>query len=455
MLNTFNQAVANDRRLTSAEKVWFPRLLRQFAAHSQQPSDVPLECSRPIVEPFLRHLKQSGKVAWQRLQALEAILYYAKTVLLQADPELDSMRERLVEAKNREASDQPGPGAPQSPEVDAKMLLAQPGLVGNLDPKEPDLDREMRKLMRVRHYARRTENAYLNWLQRFRRFLKSNDVESATEAEIRDFLSHLAVEGQVAASTQNQAFSALLFLFRDLLGREIEFLAAERAKTPERVPVVLTSDEVSRLLQNLGGGEQLLGRLLYGAGLRHLEGLRLRIKDVDLEARQLTVRDGKGAKDRVTVLPEAVLPDLKRQIEATRLIHERDLAAGDGRVWLPHAFRLKYPAAETHFIWKYLFPAARLSSDPISGRTMRHHQHESVFSKALRGAVTRAGLLKKVTPHTLRHSFATHLLQSGADIRTVQELLGHKDVATTMIYTHVMNRPGLAVVSPLDRISSR
>lgn len=408
-----------------------------------------------MVEPFLRHLKQTGKVAWQRLQALDAILYYAKTVLLQADPELDSMRERLVEAKSREASDQPGPGTTPSPEVDAKMLLAQPGLVGNLDPKEPSLDREMRKLMRVRHYARRTENAYLNWLQRFRRFLNKSEVESATEVEIRDFLSHLAVEGQVAASTQNQAFSALLFLFRDLLGREIEFLAAERAKTPERVPVVLTSDEVSRLLQNLGGGEQLLGRLLYGAGLRHLEGLRLRIKDVDLEARQLTVRDGKGAKDRVTVLPEAVLPDLKRQIEATRLIHERDLAAGVGQVWLPHAFRLKYPAAETQFIWKYLFPAARLSADPISGRTMRHHQHESVFSKALRGAVTRAGLLKKVTPHTLRHSFATHLLQSGADIRTVQELLGHKDVATTMIYTHVMNRPGLAVISPLDRISNR
>ncbi len=453
MLNTFKQLVATHSKLSDSQKDWFPRLVRQFVSHSQQNPNQNLDCSRAVVEPFLRHLKQSGKTAWQRLQALEAIQFYASTLPGGGDPALKEMHALLVAAKQRESA-AGGSNANQTPEIDPQLLYAQPGPVGQLDPNEPELDRELRKLLRVRHYALRTETAYLNWVHRFRGFLQRPDVESATEREIRDFLSYLAVEGQVAASTQNQAFSALLFLFRDLLKREIQFLEAERAKTPERVPVVLTIDEVSKLLQHLGGAEQLFGRLLYGAGLRHLEGLRLRIKDVDLEARQLTVRDGKGAKDRVTVLPDAVIPDLRRQIDATRLLHERDLAAGGGRVWLPHAYRLKHPAAETQFIWQYLFPAARLSTDPVSGRTMRHHQHESVFSKALRGAVTRAGLLKKVTPHTLRHSFATHLLQGGADIRTIQELLGHKDVATTMIYTHVLNRPGLAVVSPLDRLAN-
>jgi integron integrase len=454
MLESFQQSVAAHPKLSDSQKVWFPRLVRQFFSHSQQNPNQNLDCSRAAVEPFLRHLKQSGKTAWQRLQALEAIQCYARTLLPSVDPALEEMHALLAAAKKRESAATRSNLA-QDPEIDAQLLYAEPGPVGQLDPNEPELDREMRKLLRVRHYARRTESAYLNWVHRFRGFLQRPDVESATEPEIRDFLSDLAVQGQVAASTQNQAFSALLFLFRDLLGREIQFLEAERAKTPERVPVVLTIDEVSKLFQHLGGGEQLFGRLLYGAGLRHYEGLRLRIKDVDLEARQLTVRDGKGAKDRITVLPDAVVPDLQRQIEATRLLHERDLATGGGRVWLPHAYRLKHPAAETQFIWQYVFPASRLSTDPVSGRTMRHHQHESVFSNALRGAVARAGLLKKVTPHTLRHSFATHLLQSGADIRTIQELLGHKDVATTMIYTHVLNRPGLAVVSPLDRLASR
>jgi integron integrase len=259
----------------------------------------------------------------------------------------------------------------------------------------------------------------------------------------------------VAASTQNQAFSALLFLFRDVLKRKIEFLEAERAKRPERVPVVMTIEEINEVFRLLGGRDLLFGRLLYGAGLRHYEGLRLRVKDVDFAARQITVRDGKGAKDRVTVLPEVVITDLQRQIDATKMLHEQDLAAGAGRVWLPFALAKKYPTAETEFVWQYIFPAMRISNDPQTGDVRRHHQHESVFTEALRRAVKRAGVPKKVTPHTLRHSFATHLLQQGADIRTVQELLGHADVATTMIYTHVMNRPGLAVISPADRLLSQ
>jgi integron integrase len=452
MLDKFKQFVVS-AKLAPSDKAWFPKRLEQFAAFTAQNPADPLDCSRKNVEAFLRHLKQAGRPTWQRLQTLEAIQQYAVQLLATNDPELDDMHQKLVALKRRENRQRSQrTTADTSDDIDPQLLYSQDGEVGVLDPSECELDREMRKLLRVRHYALRTEDAYLGWVQRFRGYLKRDDLSTATEPEIRDFLSHLAIQDKVAASTQNQAFSALLFLYRDLLKRKVQFLEAERAKKPERIPVVLTAKEAQLLFQHLGGVELLFGQLLYGAGLRHYEGLRLRIKDVDLGARQLTIRDGKGAKDRVTVLPEAILEDLQRQIESTRLLHERDVAAGEGRVWLPYAFREKNPAAETAFIWQYLFPATRESKDPVSGRVMRHHQHESVFAKALQGAVQRAGILKKVTPHTLRHSFATHLLQGGADIRTVQELLGHKDVATTMIYTHVMNRPGLAVVSPLDRI---
>jgi integron integrase len=452
MLDKFKQFVVS-AQLAPADQVWFPKRLEQFAAFTAQNAAEPLDCSRKSVEAFLRHLKQAGRPAWQRLQILEAIQQYSIHMLATNDPELADMQEKLAELKRREGRRLSSPAAAgDGNEIDPQLLYAQDGEVGVLDPNEFELDRDMRKLLRVRHYALRTEDAYLGWVQRFRSFLKRDDLATATELEIRDFLSHLAVHDKVAASTQNQAFAALLFLYRDVLQRKVQFLEAERAKKPERLPVVLTAKEVHLLFQHLGGVELLFGQLLYGAGLRHYEGLRLRIKDVDLDARQLTIRDGKGAKDRVTVLPEAILEDVQRQIESTRLLHERDVAAGGGRVWLPYAFREKNRSAETAFIWQYLFPATRESKDPVSGQIMRHHQHESVFSKALQGAVQRTGILKKITPHTLRHSFATHLLQGGADIRTVQELLGHKDVATTMIYTHVLNRPGLAVVSPLDRI---
>jgi integron integrase len=366
-------------------------------------------------------------------------------------------------------------------------------LIGTVSPDEPLLIQEVRKLMRVRHYSKNTERSYISWITRFlchagvsvaadnensrgnkselpekydSRFLNElraagdeDDhiawkyaLRSVGEREVRDFLTDLAVTQNVASSTQNQAFSALLFLFRDTLQRDIRFLSAERAKDSIRVPVVLTKEEVSAVLMALDGRQQLFGKLLYGGGLRHYEGLRLRIKDVDLAARQLTIRDGKGAKDRLTVLADSVLPAVRSQIETARQIHSDDIDLGFGEVRLPFAFVKKSPHAARQFEWQYLFPASRFSVDPHNGIVRRHHMHESVFAAALRKAVKAAGLTKKVTPHTLRHSFATHMLQDGADIRTVQELLGHNDVTTTMIYTHVLNRPGLSVRSPLDRL---
>ncbi len=449
--------IVQTEKLSSADREWFPKILTKFAAFSGQGEQQPIDCSRESVIRFLRSMLTAKKPAWQRLQAARAIELYQRLVLKRPMDDLQPIIEKLErisrdEDLKKRANEKRGhdPKADFDPEY-----LLEEGDVGKIDPAELPVIQETRKLLRVRHYARRTEIAYIGWIERFLEFVKPKTADEASEFEVREFLSDLAVQGHVAASTQNQAFSALLFLFRDVLKREIEFLEAERAKRPERLPVVLTIEEINQVFRFLGGRDLLFGRLLYGAGLRHYEGLRLRVKDVDFSARQITVRDGKGAKDRVTVLPEVVVADLQRQIEATRLLHEQDLAAGGGRVWLPFALAKKYPSAETDFVWQYVFPAARNSRDPISGEIRRHHQHESVFTQALRNAVKRAGVQKKVTPHTFRHSFATHLLQQGADIRTVQELLGHADVATTMIYTHVLNRPGLAVISPADRLAGR
>jgi integron integrase len=270
--------------------------------------------------------------------------------------------------------------------------------------------------------------------------------------EVEGFLTYLAVDGQVAASTQNQAKSALLFLYKEVLGSELAWLdGVEAAKRPERLPVVLTVDEVNVVLGRMIGTHGLIGRLLYGSGMRLMEAVRLRVKDVDFRRLEILIRDGKGAKDRVTMLPQALAESLRAHLVLVRQIHAQDLAAGYGDVYLPFALERKYPSAPREWLWQYIFPAARLSEDPRSGKLRRHHFDEQVVQRAMRQALRDAGINKPATPHTLRHSFATHLLQSGYDIRTVQELLGHKDVSTTMIYTHVLNRGGRGVVSPLDR----
>ncbi len=317
---------------------------------------------------------------------------------------------------------------------------------------KPRLLDRLRAAIRARHYSLRTEEAYVAWVRRYVLFHGKRHPDEMGEAEINAFLTDLAVKKKVSASTQNQALSALLFLYRDLLGKSVESLGdVVRARRPERLPVVLTPAEVKAVLSRLDGAPRLVATLLYGSGLRLLEALRLRVKDVDLARNEILVRDGKGQKDRVTMLPVSVKPDLSAHLRAVLTAHEADLAAGGGDVYLPDALRLKYPRAAHAWGWQYVFPAPRPSEDPRSGATRRHHLPETHVQRAVKRAVTEAGLAKPASCHTLRHSFATHLLESGTDIRTIQELLGHRDVATTMIYTHVLNRAGgLGVKSPLD-----
>lgn len=309
----------------------------------------------------------------------------------------------------------------------------------------------MRQSLRTKHYSIRTEEVYLGWVRRFIAFHGRRHPRDMAHVEVSAFLSHLAVEGDVSASTQNQALSSILYLYREVLGIDLPWMQdVVRAKRPRKLPVVLTRSEVQRLLLQTSGDTGLVARLLYGTGMRLLEGCRLRIKDVDLERRIIVVRDGKGAKDRVTVLPGSLVDELELQVRRAAEAFRIDQAAGADGVWLPNALARKYPSASKEMHWHYLFPAERLSVDPRSGARRRHHIDEQRVQRTVRQAGVRAALAKPVSPHTLRHSFATHLLESGYDIRTVQELLGHSDVSTTQIYTHVLNRGGLSVRSPLD-----
>lgn len=313
------------------------------------------------------------------------------------------------------------------------------------------LDR-VRDCIRRKHYSLRTEQAYLDWIRRFIRFNGKRHPSETGAAEVEAFLTYLAVERHVAASTQNQAKSALLFLYKEVLRAELPWLDnVEQARTPVRLPVVLTRAEVVGVLSRLGGTHALIGRLLYGTGMRIMEVMRLRVKDIEFSRHEIVVRDGKGAKDRMAMLPRGVESDIKRQVEYAIALHDLDLEDGFGAVWLPNALARKYPNASRERAWQYMFPAQKRSFDPRCGDQRRHHISDQAFQRAMRQAVRDAGLVKPATPHTLRHSFATHLLDSGYDIRTVQELLGHADVSTTMIYTHVLNRGGRGVVSPLDR----
>jgi integron integrase len=316
----------------------------------------------------------------------------------------------------------------------------------------PRLLDEIRSRLRLKRYSLRTEQAYLYWI---RRYIQANGRRHPRELDgvaVERFLSRLATQDNVVPSTQNQALSALLFLYREVLGIELPWMEnVVRAKCPRRLPVVLSKGEAATVLRHLSGREWLMASLLYGSGLRLMECVRLRIKDADLQRNEITVRDGKGGKDRKTVLPASLREALRLQIETARALHVRDLDAGFGEVWLPYALSRKYPNAGKTMAWQYLFPATRRSIDPRDGRERRHHIDEKHLQRAISATARTAGIDKPVGPHVLRHSFATHLLESGADIRTIQELLGHKDVATTQIYTHVLNRGAGGVLSPLDR----
>ncbi len=309
---------------------------------------------------------------------------------------------------------------------------------------------QMREALQAQHYSIRTEEAYVDWVKRFILFHNKRHPKEMNAPEVEVFLTHLAVERKVAASTQNQALSALLFLYREVLHQELDSIDSVRARKPKRLPTVLTKSEALRVISAMAGTTQLMAKLLYGSGLRALECARLRIKDIDFEQRLILVRDGKGEKDRITMLPDNVVAPLKEHLERVRQLHAKDLTEGHGDVYLPYALEVKYPKANRDWVWQYAFPAKSLSVDPRSGALRRHHVSESSLQKAVQSATRLAGIQKPVGCHTFRHSFATALLQSSYDIRTVQELLGHKDVKTTMIYTHVLNRGGLAVRSPLD-----
>jgi integron integrase len=320
-----------------------------------------------------------------------------------------------------------------------------------MPPDQPKLLDQVRERIRTLHYSIRTEEAYVDWIRRFILFHQKRHPAEMGRDEIEAFLTYLAVKRNVAASTQSQAKAALLFLYQKVLKQDLAWLKdVVAAKQPQRIPTVLTVDETRTLLTHLDGVHWLIASLLYGSGLRILEACRLRVMDLDFSMHQLVIRNGKGAKDRVTMLPKSLVDPLTAHLQLVRLQHERDCEQGGGDVHLPFALDRKYPAAAKEWKWQYVFPADRLSRDPRSGAVRRHHIEEQSIQRAVRQASRTAGIQKKATPHTLRHSFATHLLLGGYDIRTVQELLGHKDIRTTMIYTHVLNRGGRGVISPLD-----
>lgn len=319
--------------------------------------------------------------------------------------------------------------------------------------QKPRLLDRLREAIRVRHYSIRTEEAYVHWVKRYIFFHKKRHPDEMGRAEVEAFLTDLAVNGRVAAATQNQALNAIVFLYKDVLGRDVgQFERMVWATRHPRVPVVLTVAEVRAVLSRVEGVPGLMARILYGTGLRVMECCQMRVKDVDFAYRQITVRDGKGHKDRVTMLPASVAEPLKAHLARVKTLHDQDLNAGFGAVYLPDALERKYPNANREWGWQYVFPASKRSVDPRSGVVRRHHLDPSVLQRAVKSAVRAAGLNKPATCHTFRHSFATHLLANGSDIRTVQELLGHQDVKTTMIYTHVLQRGAGGVKSPLDLV---
>ncbi len=318
-------------------------------------------------------------------------------------------------------------------------------------PHPPKLLDQYRQALRVRHYSPRTERVYSQWVKRFIHFHRLRHPMEMSEPEINAWLTHLAVTEKVSASSQNQALSAILFLYRQVIGRPVGNLGEViRARKPERLPVVMTREEVMAVLAHLTGDKWLMASLMYGTGVRLMECLHLRVQDVDFSRNEILIRNGKGAKDRITMLPASLKAPLQQHLITVKALHEKDMADGWGRVQMPDALDRKYPHAPTEWRWQWLIPQASRWKNPRTGEEGRHHVHESIIQKAVNGAVKKAGLAKRATCHTFRHSFATQLLENGYDIRTVQELLGHKDVKTTMIYTHVLNRGGKGVKSPLD-----
>lgn len=314
---------------------------------------------------------------------------------------------------------------------------------------------QVRAFIRSQNKSYATERTYIGWIKRFIHFHQCKHPKDMGELEIEQFLSDLAVRKYASPSTQATALNALIFLYKQFLQKELVDLQFERSTKRQKIPVVFTADEAQRVISFLQGEQKLMAALMYGSGLRVSECLRLRVKDIDLAMRQITVRSGKGGQDRVTVLPDSLMAVLEDQIKSVELLHRKDTNDGFGEVYMPYALAKKYPSASKHLAWQFLFPSSRRATDPRDGRVKRHHRHMRYIQKAVGVAIRQAGVLKQANCHTFRHSFATHLLESGSDIRTIQKLLGHSDVATTEIYTHVLNRSRLGVISPFDKLPSR
>lgn len=451
------------------DKQWYPAWVKRYAEFSRVGLDDELNLTRGSVIDFSRQLRDNGVVAWRRLQAVQSLVAYRNLILQAEEPSLKDVVQTLTRVAGQEEAF--GSGA-------APDRRDQISLIGQIDDSEPLIIQQTRRELRVQGKALETERAYVGWIERFLRYCNITDtqpaavaehaseaeksrhqwqhvcksLESIGEPQIRTFLTTLAADRNVAVSTQGQAKSALLFLFGKVIGRELGVIDAVNSGKAERLPVVLSRDEIALLLPEFQGLRRLMFLLMYGAGLRHVECRRLRVKDVCFDDGHVVIRSGKGEKDRITILPDRCRSSLTEQVELVRRQHDRDLQDGLGSVHLPYALERKYPNAEREFCWQWLFPATRLSKDPRSGKYRRHHLAEDYFAKCFKRAVKRAGISKNAVPHSLRHSFATHLLESGSDIRTVQDLLGHKDVRTTQIYLHVMNKPGLAVKSPVDEL---
>jgi integron integrase len=414
------------------------------------------------------YLEQTGRLDgiadWQFMQIVDAIQNLLETakapVAAEVDWEFWRASARTLEVNHPTIAREAAPPVQAAGESDPPLSGARlkqkrnpPSTLDRVrDQHQPLLERLVAEI-RHRHYSIRTEQAYEAWVCRFILFCDHRDPSEISADRLRDFLEDLAVRGQVSASTQSQALNALVFLYKQVLGQSLDALGDfARAKRPKRLPVVLERSEVGRLLAGIAGTPHLMAALLYGTGMRLMECVRLRVQDIDFHYHQIVVRDGKGQKDRVVPLPSRLEEPLQQHLRQVHALHEQDLAEGYGEVFLPDALARKWPKAPKEWIWQYVFPSGRLSVDPRSGQTRRHHVHENGLQKAVKAAAQRAGITKKVNCHCLRHSFATHLLESGYDIRTVQELLGHADVSTTMIYTHVLNRGGQGVRSPLDAL---
>ncbi|WP_404304981.1 integron integrase [Neorhodopirellula lusitana] len=436
-LNSFHR-YALEKDFQKPDREWTERWLqRMFEFWELAPEDAP-EIDKQKLIQFLRAMLDRGVPAWQRHQAAISAARYAEMRNGSVDSSIKDVIKRLAEIAQAERN-----GDPEAASRETFVPEDEPAVVT-----------QMRLTLRRRRYKYDTEKAYVGWVHRFLGMFPGRPIEQLGDSEIRQFLSSLVAGGSggVAASTMTQAKSALLFLFRETLGRDIGFLEHSQATKPKKLPVVLTVSEVRRVRRNLTGMQKLMFDLMYGAGLRHKECRRLRIKDMQIEEGTILVRDGKGEKDRITVLPEQAKLEVIEQMELCRTRHQRDLERGEGQVHLPDALMRKYPNDSRQFRWQWLFPSPRSRPDPRTGQYWRHHVSEDYLSKAFARALRESNVLKNAVPHTLRHSFATHLLEAGSDIRTVQELMGHADIKTTMTYLHVMNRPGLSVTSPLDRI---